>query len=164
MIIRGHNLPGRSFCTAAGEPYGNVHVGLQVRRDPADLVPGDAAAAMWQADVQATIGADGGIDFRGPAVHGTRRDRFLYLTWGNVGPDDSFEMFRRAKLMLNQLDEEVVRRADRSGQSLVASVDLTDGRGGPRCARVDPPAVHWSVEPSAGTPRSTRPSGARGGT
>ena len=37
--------------------------------------------------------------FRGPAVHGKRGERFLYLTWGDVGPAGEFAMFRRAKLM-----------------------------------------------------------------
>ena len=44
--------------------------------------------------------ADGGVDLRGPAVHGRKGERFLYLTWGDVGADDSFAMFRRAKLMI----------------------------------------------------------------
>jgi Family of unknown function (DUF5990) len=62
-----------------------------------------------------------------------------------VGADGSFEMFRRAKLMLNRVDPQLVRGADRAGEQLVATIDLTDGRGGPRCARVDPPALTWSA-------------------
>lgn len=72
-------------------------------------------------------------------------DRFLYLTWGDVGPDGSFAMFRRAKLMLDRIDADLVRAAERAGQPMIATVDLTDGRGGPRCARVDPPALTWGM-------------------
>jgi hypothetical protein len=54
-------------------------------------------------------------------------------------------MFRRAKLMLDRVDQALVSEADRDGRSLVADVSLTDERGSPRCARVDPPAVRWSV-------------------
>lgn len=69
---------------------------------------------------------------------------FLYLTWGNVGPDGAFEMFRRAKLMLDRVDPQLIESAIMAGR-LEAAVDLTGPDGGPRCARVDPPAVSWSV-------------------
>jgi hypothetical protein len=34
---------------------------------------------------------------------GRRGDRFIYLTWGDLGADHEFEMFRRAKVMLNRV-------------------------------------------------------------
>jgi Family of unknown function (DUF5990) len=142
--IRGHNLPGSTFC-AEGVEYANVWVAVQERKDPVGRVRGDASAATWRVEVRVEVGDDGALDFKGPGVHGKRGDRFLYLTWGNVGDDGGFEMFRRAKLMLNRVDSDLVHLAERSGAPLVATVDLTDGRGGPRCARVDPPALVWSV-------------------
>ena len=145
VVINGHHLPGRHF-EAAGETYDDVHVAVQVRRDPVDLVPGDAASATWLLDVGVT--ETDGLDFKGPAVHGKRGERFVYLTWGDVAGDQAFTMFRRAKLMLNRIDPDLVRRAERDDMPLVASIDLTDGCGGPRCARVDPPALTWSVEQS----------------
>ena len=87
------------------------------------------------------------LDFRGPAVQGKRGERFIYLTWGNVDATNGFEMFRRAKLMLDRIDPELIESAARDGR-LAATVDLTDDRGGPRCARVDPPALAWSVPPA----------------
>ncbi len=69
--------------------------------------------------------------------------RFLYLTWGNVPLDGTFVMFRRAKLMLGAVDPDLVRSVERSGSALVGTVDLTDATGGPRCARVDGPALVW---------------------
>lgn len=121
----------------------NVHVGVQVRRDPAQLVRADQREALWVVEVE-VLAKDGALDFRGPAVQGKQGDRFLYLTWGNVGSDDEFEMFRRAKLMLNRIDPAVIEAAVAVGR-LAATVDLTGGDGGPRCARVDPPAVAWSI-------------------
>ena len=88
---------------------------------------------------------DGHVDFRGSAVHGKRGDRFLYLTWGAVGADGSFEMFRRAKLMLDRVDPAVMQQAIDSPGGLTATVQLTDAKGCPRCARVDPPAIEWSA-------------------
>ena len=142
ITIHGRNLPGRRF-RSDGELLDNVHVGLQEGRDPVGLVRADARRATWPAAVR-IVGADAGaLDFRGPAVHGTRGERFLYLTWGQVGTDGSFAMFRRAKLMLDRIDPELVRRAARDGTELSATVDLTDDHGCPRCARVDPPAISW---------------------
>src|SRR5262245_42212457 len=134
--IRGVNLPGRTFCRPDGSPLENVHVGLQIRRDPAELVRGDAPDAHWDVEVE-VVRADDGLDFRGPAVQGKRGDRFLYLTWGEVHADGQFEMFRRAKLMLNRIDPALVESAVAIG-GLAATVDLTGRGGGTRCARVDP--------------------------
>ena len=143
VVITGTNLPGREFCRPDGSTMDNVHVGVQVGRDPDQLVRADEPVAEWQVDVDLVQRA-GALDFRGSAVQGKRGDRFIYLTWGHVAPDGDFEMFRRAKLMLDRVDPDLMRSANERG-CLAASVDLTGGDGGPRCARVDPPALVWSV-------------------
>ena len=140
IVIEGRQLPGRRFCDAT-----NVHVVLQVGREPFGPVPADSSSARWEIDVRRVDG-----DFRGPAVHGKRHERHLYVTWGDVDSGGGFSMFRRAKLMLDPLPERLLADAERPGHALVATVDLTDQRGGPRCARVDPPAVRWSVSPLEG--------------
>lgn len=142
--IVGFNLPGCVFCRPDGSLMNNVHVGLQVGREPAELVKADASEARWDFDIEAVI-REGQPDFRGRAVHGKRGDRFVYLTWGEVNHDDGFEMFRRANLMLNRIDENVMQSAIAEGR-LLARIDLTSDDGGPRCARVDPPAIEWSVQ------------------
>lgn len=144
VVIIGTDLPGRTFWGTDG-PMSHVHVGLQVRQEPEGLVAGDAAEARWDVEVRTVLDDDGLVDFRGPAVHGKRGDRFLYLTWGNVGEDESFEMFMRAKLMLNRIEDHLVRRAIDEGRELIGHVNLTGDSGGPRCARVDPPAIEWTV-------------------
>jgi hypothetical protein len=143
VVITGVNLPGRMFCRPDGSLMTNVHVGVQVRRDPAEMVPGDATEARWEMDVDVVHG-ESGRDFRGLTVQGKRGERFIYLTWGNADVIHGFEMFRRAKLMLDRIDPTLMASAERAG-TLAATVDLTDDRGGPRCARVDPPAITWSV-------------------
>jgi hypothetical protein len=134
LVIQGHDLPGARF-----SGYGRIGVALQVGSEPVDVVPGDAASATWETEVRLVDG-----DARGQAVQGRRGDRFVYLTWGDLS-GGGFEMFRRAKLMLDRVDPALVAEADASGRPLVADVRLTDEKGGPRCARVDPPAVTWSV-------------------
>lgn len=133
LEIRGHHLPGRSWHLDDG-PCHNVHVGVQVRREPADLVPGDAEHARWEVEI-AVVDTPDGPDFRGPAVQGRRGERFVYLTWGDVGADGGFTMFRRAKLMLADVVPHL------GSGAVVAEVDLTDDCGGPRCARLGPPAL-----------------------
>lgn len=142
IAIEGFDLPGRTFCDAEGAVLDDVRVGLQVRSEPEGLVAGDADSARWELDVEVGADPDFGLDFRGPAVHGKRGERFLYLTWGNVTAD-GFSMFMRAKLMLHRIDPDLVRAAD-AGVGLSAAVRLSDDRGLPRCARVDPPDIRWT--------------------
>jgi hypothetical protein len=142
--IEGHDLPGRDF-SCDGVDRDNVHVAVQVGREPFGLVRGDAPGATWTVDVRALPTPDG-LDLRGPAVHGRRGERFLYLTWGQVTPAGAFEMFRRAKLMLGDIDADVLRTAAAPGAAgLTARVQLRDAKGHPRCARVRTPAITWHV-------------------
>ena len=145
VVVIGTDLPGRTFCAPDGDPLDDVHVAVQVGDRPEGLVRGDASQARWELDVRTVIDADGQLDFRGPAVHGKRGERFIYLTWGNLGINGSFEMFRRAKLMLNLVDAGLVGQAAAAEAALVATVRLTDDVGHPRCARVDPPAISWAT-------------------
>jgi hypothetical protein len=120
---------------AGDEYYDNVHVGIQVGSEPSELVRADAKSPSWKVPID-VVAREDGVDFRGAAVHGRRGARFVYLTWGDVADDGSFAMFRRAKLMLADLEP----FAD-SAREVVARVDLTDAHGGPRCARLEPPAL-----------------------
>jgi len=132
LTIRGVDLPGR-VCGSGPEGHGNVHVGIQVRRDPVELVPGDAARAEWTVELT-TVYRDDAVDFRGPTVQGRRGERFVYLTWGDVD-GDTFTMFRRLKLMLTDLPSVT--------DDVVATIRLTDECGMPLCARVGPQALTW---------------------
>lgn len=130
LVIEGHHLPG-STCG----PYADVHVGVQIGRDPAGLVAADAPTGRWELDLR-VVDVDGEPDFRGAAVHGRPGERYAYLTWGE-GSGEDFAMFRRAKLMLADLPDPWATVA-------TARVHLTDERGWPRCARLGPPALEWA--------------------
>jgi hypothetical protein len=142
IVIEGSDLPGAEF-VSDGVPLHNVHVAVQIGKEPVGMVRGDAASARWDVDVRTVADDDGGVDLRGPAVHGKKGDRFLYLTWGDVGVHGSFAMFRRAKLMVNDIAPELLADAARTDGVLVASLPLTDEKGCPRCARVKPPLISW---------------------
>ena len=137
--ILGVALPGRTWCG-----YANIHVGVQRRAEVVDLVPGDAAEASWNFSIELAP-IDGA--FRGPFVQGRRGDRFFYLSWGTVDAQGTFVMFRRAKLMLDAIDAAVASAAAEPGHLLLATLALTGGDGGPRCAALRPPAISWTAVP-----------------
>jgi hypothetical protein len=143
IVIEGHDLPGAEF-VSDGVHLRNVHVAVQIGREPVGLVRGDAERARWELDVR-VVGDGGDVDLRGACVQGRKGERFFYLTWGDVGADGSFAMFRRAKLMVADIDPEALAAAARDDGVLAAPISLTDECGGPRCARVRPPAIEWRV-------------------
>jgi Family of unknown function (DUF5990) len=138
LEIRGHRLPGRSWHNG-NDHYDDVHVGIQVGRTPDELVQADAKTATWHIPIDVVV-RDGEFDFKGPAVQGRPGARFVYLTWANVDDDGSFKMFRRAKLMLADLEPFVSTDTAR----VIARIHLTDDCGGPRCARLRSPALEFS--------------------
>ncbi|MFJ4846738.1 DUF5990 family protein [Streptomyces sp. NPDC088733] len=145
--IEGHDLPGRTQrCGPEGSVYEDVHVAVQRRNRPGellDLQPADAAAVTWTLDCVA-VPAAGGTDVKGPHVQGGPGGRFVYLTWGALDGAGGFTMFRRAKLMLDAVDPDMLAAAAGSGL-LVGSLGLTDGGGHPLCAAVRPPRIVWSA-------------------
>ena len=46
--------------------------------------------------------------------------------------------------MLNRIDPTMLDSA-LAERRLLGTIDLTGSDGGPRCARVDPPAIQWSI-------------------
>jgi hypothetical protein len=168
VVIDGFDLPG---LTCAPEPGGQVHRNIHValagpRNDgrgrgenrPAlvipgnpwlatEPVPGDSPSARWEVPVTVRRDTDG-LDFSGPFVRGDRTDRHLGLAWGDVPGDGTLRLFRGAKLRLIDIDPRLVEEALRPEHRLVARIRLTDPRGNPVCARVHPPALTWSAEPT----------------
>ena len=141
--ILGMQLPGRD-CGPGGDfpGYSNIHVGVQRKNRPnelLDLHPGDATTAMWTLDC-----AVDGMDVRGPYIQGPPGERFIYLSWGTVDDAGRFTLFRRAKLMLEDVPADVLQSAAASGL-LVGSLGLTDAKGHPLCARVRPPQISWTA-------------------
>jgi hypothetical protein len=126
MILRidGVELPGRT----CGE-HRDVRVGVQRKQEVVDAVAGDAEQATWTLDISTKVGVDGERDFGGPFVHGTRGERFVYLSWS-----DATGMFRRAKLMLSEAPD---------ADTVTARIGMTDDRGMPICARLRD--VRWSA-------------------
>lgn len=111
-------------------------VGVQRGRDIEQLAPGDADDVVFQLELQ----PKGDHDATGPYAQGKPGERFVYLCWV-AGPDRT--MFRRAKLMLADVPAATWRAAVDGDGVLEGSLDLTDGRSEPLCARVKPDAISW---------------------
>ena len=146
MLIRieGRDLPGSSCGPGPVYPDGhpNIHVAVQRRNKPGELwglVRGDAAVAEWELECTATEHGSG-VDLKGPFLQGGPGKRFVYLSWGVVADAGAFTMFRRAKLMLDGVPPDVLRRAVEGGM-LIGRMGLTDEKGHPRCAAVRPPLI-----------------------
>ena len=149
MRITGYDLPGiarhPATIDSSAPSTGPVHVGIQRGREVIDRVPGDAREAVFTFEVEVKPAKDGHLDFRGPFVHGTSGDRFLYLSWGSLETDGTLQMFRRAKLKFNTIDPADIERAVNTGALLEGRLPLTDKWGCPICATVRPPTLQWRV-------------------
>ncbi len=113
-----------------------VTVGVQRGSEVVDERPANGELLTWQLDVRVVEGAG---DLRGPYVHGRPGARFLYMSW--LRPPAG--MFRRAKLMLNEVPAALL--AEDSGSGVRGLVRLAMSDGTPLCAAVRPPVVTWSA-------------------
>ena len=107
--IEGSDLPGRTCGPGPDVPDGHhdVHVAVQGKKGQHDLwglVPADVDLATWELDGD-VLAPPPVFDVRGPQINGAPGRRFIYLTWGVVGADGTFTMFRRAKLQLDAVPE-----------------------------------------------------------
>ncbi|MFY4722960.1 DUF5990 family protein [Streptomyces sp. LaBMicrA B280] len=149
LRIEGHTLPGRNCGPDARFPeVSGIEVAVQRKDRPAELLdpqPGDAPTVAWTLPCAFT---DDGAP-HGPYVQNRLGGRFVYLSWLGTRPGEEVSrMFRRAKLMLDEIAPRVLAEARLSGV-LVARLALTDAQGQPLCGRVPHPAIAWSTgEPS----------------
>jgi hypothetical protein len=77
-------------------------------------------------DLHATfevVAKDGSVDFRGPYVQGKRGDRFVYISWGLTPDPDDFGMFRRAKVILDEMPVDLLE-----AQAVMATIEGTSRR------------------------------------
>jgi len=140
LRIIGRRLPGLSW---SGRDC--IHVGVQRGVEVVGVVPGDVADAVFDIDLEIVGEPDGEVDFRGPFIHGRRGERFVYLSWGEVGDDGRFAMFRRLKLHLAPLVEQFPSGNVLAAKRIQAVLELTDTRGRPLAASVRPPWVTWRL-------------------
>jgi hypothetical protein len=121
--------------------YANVEVSVQVGKAWEGAAPGDVETFDHSVEVEVVGHADG-LRWRGAAVHGPTRERFLYLAWTACPEGGEREMFRRAKLKLATIPADVLARALGTG-SLQVTLALRMLDGTPVCAT--PRSVQWTA-------------------
>lgn len=141
VMVAGHTPPGREF-----ERFTGIRVGVQ--RGKADVVDprsADAGGIRFEIPVDVVPARDGGLDFRGPFVHGRPGDRFLYLVWEGRENGGDYRGFRRAKLLLKTVPSDILTAALAGVGVVVARLSLSDDRGGPICAGVRERHLSWGL-------------------
>jgi hypothetical protein len=138
LRIHAENLPG---ATVGGRA--EVRVGIQKGQEVEQEVPADAEGAVFTATLSVKRDAnDGRAVFTGPYAHGTPKDRFMYLSWGERDGND-FQMFSRTKIPLQGASWDSIMAALDHGKPLEVVVNLTNAEGGIMTGSLKGPAVRW---------------------
>ena len=112
-----------------GSSIDNVHVGVQMQRDPGQLGRADESESLWKIDVD-VLWYEGVVEFRGPKVQGKRGDRFIYLTWATLTPTTGSRNSDRPSRCLIESSWGSIESAMDAGR-LRAVMNLTGDDGGP---------------------------------
>ena len=130
--------PGNCYCPAVP-----ILLGTQRNKDVEQVVPA-TETAEFLLDV-GVVSTPNGFDFKGPYVHGRKGDRFLYLSWGVEKAGEGFDMFARAKLKFEDLDQNLLTDVLGVDQpSLTCTMQATNEKGHPASGTIRPPRVSWS--------------------
>jgi hypothetical protein len=138
LRIHAENLPG----TTVGGRTG-VRVGVQKGQEVEQDVPADSVGAVFTATLGVRRDAnDDRPVFSGPYAHGTPKDRFLYLSWGQREGGD-WAMFSRTKIPLQGMAWDSIMAALDGKKPLEVAVNLTSDKGGIATATLKGPALRW---------------------
>jgi hypothetical protein len=147
--IEASDLPGRAHTAAGLTDADDIHVGIQARNKPeevVDLYAGNSLSATWTLDCAADT-SSGEVVLTGPYIQDRLGGRFIYLSWVTVDDSGRPVMFRRAKLMLGAVPPAVLDAAVGAGR-LTGRLRLTGAQGQPLSGSVRPPLIAWSAEPA----------------
>lgn len=137
LKIRCRKLPG----VQVGERNA-ARLGIQKRGEVIGDVAADAEEALFVAPIRVEFTDAGTADFHGPFVHGTPRERFVYLCWGERN-GEQWEGFGRAKLQLLPIPQALLLRASDNSATLEVTIDMTDDQGKPVFATIKEKQLHW---------------------
>jgi hypothetical protein len=126
-----------------GEGRSHLFLGIQKGQEVVDVVPVTSESATFTATFAVSPLPDGGTNFLGPYAHGTRTERFCYLSWMAEDEDGRMTMFSRIKLHLSPLRWARVEAAAQAGTPIMMRFSLVGKRGGPVMASVPSDAIRW---------------------
>ena len=139
LKIRCYNLPG----VQVGERNA-VRLGIQKRQEVMEDVAADAEEALFVAPIRVEFKATGTANFLGPFVHGTPKERFIYLCWGER-TKEQWEGFGRVKLQLLSIPHALLYRASDTNSPLEVSINMTDEKGKPIFATIKERQLFWQT-------------------
>ena len=128
---------------SVGEGRSRLFLGIQKGQEVIDMIPVTAGSATFTALFSVSPLPGGGTNFLGPYAHGTRTERFCYLSWIAEDEDGQKSVFSRIKLHLSSLRWMRVETAARAETPIVMRFSLLGKRGEPVCASVPDDAIHW---------------------
>jgi hypothetical protein len=141
LLLRCRNLPGTECVGKTG-----VRLGVQKGDDVIEDVLADREKVTFSIPLRVIKNTQTGqTDFRGPFVHGKVGERFLYLCWGER-PGQTWEGFRRAKLPLRYLSQELLEKALHTGTPISVHLNMTDEKGIPLTASIKEHVMEWRLE------------------
>lgn len=131
-----------NFPEACFEDRQHIYLAVQKKKELVFDTDGRSTVIEFTLLIEVKQEKDGSPNFLGPYVHGKKGDRFLYLVWYNkIGRLK--ETFRRAKIKLAPLTWVTVLSAIKTGQPIVAAINLTDAKGHPVCASLKAANLTW---------------------
>jgi len=140
LTIRCQHLPGTVF----GE-HAAVRLGIQKGTEVVEDEPAEGEERVFTVPFRVKRNPrTGDPSFSGPFVQGKSGDPFIYLCWGER-QGTTWEGFRRAKLLLKDLDWPALEAAAKVQHSLEVTVDMRDSKGAPLAASIKPENLEWKL-------------------
>jgi len=134
------DMPGTTF-----QEHTDLRLGIQEKREVIHDVPADTEGASFAFSLRVREQSDSGDpNFLGAHAQGSPRDRFVYLCWGTRA-DGIWHPLRRAKIPLYHITWEQVNAALNAEQPITATIRMTNARGEPVAASVQPDAIAWTL-------------------
>jgi len=139
VVLECHSLPSPGPLLASIR-----RLGIQEGREVIEDVPFEAQAEIrFQFPLQAELDPPGEkAVFKGKFVQGPRTEQFVYLCWGDR-QEGAWTMLGRAKIPLDAVPLQQVRRAMEAGGRLRARIRMSDARGKPSVAMLKTGQVEW---------------------
>ena len=122
-----------------------VYLGIQCDEEVIHQAAGDRKQVTFHPEFRVKRRPNGTPSFLGPYAKGSAKNRFFYLSWGELQDTGSFRMFRRLKIYLNPIRWADVKRSLKSNEPIVVRLKLKDDKGGPMCGTPNAGAMKWEL-------------------
>ena len=142
--LRCIDLPGNEL-----KDRSNVRLGIQKGKDVIEdvVVVGEVVAeeivftCFLRAERDSVTGKP---NFLGAYAHGTPKERFVYLCWGER-KEGTWDGFGRIKVQLKEIEWDAVEKSISTRNPIEATIKMTDKKGQPIYASVKKDNIRWKM-------------------